>query len=275
MTASVYLDRIDVAEVDEIFGVVVRMVRRARVIGVTNTDYQLLLVALQTEGVPAVNSKLAGAPNLILTQRKAKLVDDRVVDIDLVYELGFNEGQSIDNPPFGLLLGECQATINQSTSNKDKDGNTVYTQHTFPDDDPDFGINSDRHTQKQGGEFPFFQPQFTLKYHGLKSVLYPALVAQTIMGTINLAAWAGGEAGTWMCTGCTWKPHNIGSIPNKFLFTFEFQFNADGWNPTIIFNDERTGKPPSDLIEAVGYKTVQKHTSLDFETVIGARVQGG
>lgn len=275
MTAKVHLDRIDVAEADELFGVIVHMVRRARVIGVDNDDYQLLLVALQTEGVPLQGSKLPGAPNLVCTQRKAKLVDDRVVDIDLVYEHAFNEGQSIDAPAFGFLLGECQATINQSTSNKDKDGNTVFTEFTFPDDDPDFGAGSDRHTQQQGGEFPFFQPQFTLKYRGIKSVLFPALITQAIMGKINLNAWAGGEAGTWMCTGSTWKPHNIGSIPNQFLFSFEFQYNSDGWNPTIIFKDERTGAPPPGLIEGTGYKTVEKHVALDFETIIGTRVQGG
>ncbi len=57
--------------------------------------------------------------------------------------------------------------------------------------------------------------------------------------------------------------------------TFEFQLNPDGWDPTVIFIDDRTGKPPPDLVPNVGYKTVTKMPACDFESVIGVDIQGG
>ena len=56
---------------------------------------------------------------------------------------------------------------------------------------------------------------------------------------------------------------------------YEFQYNPDTWDPTVRFIDSVTGKPPKDLVKDVGYKTVKKMPSCDFESVMQINIQGG
>lgn len=266
------IDRSDTLEAQEKFGAIVRLIRRVRVTGLEDTNYNVLFSALEAAGIPAAGTKLTEAPNLVLTERNPKLVDEGTVDVDLVYEHGLNEGQNIDSPPFAsLLVGEVQATINQTTSNTDGDGNQVTLTHTYPEDDPDFaGL-----TKTQVGEFQYFEPQITLKYQGLKRTDFPWLVSQAIVGAVNRTPWAGGEAYTWMCTSCSWKPFDR-KTPGRYQFSFEFQNNPDKWNPTVIFVDPRDNKPVVGAsVEDGSIKEVRKHREVDFEQIIGARVQGG
>ncbi len=272
MTEHVYIDRIDQLEATERYGVVVRLVRRARVIGLdASGDYQVLMEALTEAGIPASMTPLTGAPNLVLVERNPKLNDDRTVDVDLIYEHALNEAQDLNNPPFGIVIGECQASLNQVTSNLDENAETITVQHTYPADDADYP----NQLKKQGGEIQFFQPQLTLKYQGAKFTISPLLVARSIVGCVNSRQWGGGNVAEWICTAATWKFLDVNSSPNRYLFTFEFQFNPDGWSPTVVFIDDRTGKPPANLVEGVGYKKIDKHVQVDFEAIIGARVASG
>lgn len=272
-------DRTDVLELEESFGVVTRCVRRFRVLGLTQTDYTVLLNGLAAANVPVQGDKLPGANNLVVTKRTVKLVeeDPHVVDVECTYEHAFNEGQSIDSPPFGTFMGEAQVTLNQQTSNLDKDGNTIFVEHTYPSGPVAEGgdPNYPGQTKVQGGEFQYFQPQLSLKYQGIKFTSTPWLINRAIAAAINDSTWGGGDPGTWMCTGCAWKPCDFASSPSRYYMTFEFQFNPDGWDPTVVFIDDRTGKPPKNLVKDVGYKVVPKHNRVNFDTILGVTVTGG
>lgn len=271
MAIDAFIDRVDTLEAEEKDGVVTRVVRRARVTGLTSTDYLVLMSALTDAGLPVYNDPLPGAANLVLRSRTPKIVDGDTgtVDVDLVYEMPRGTGQSFSAPHFGLLLGEVQSTVNQVKSNTDSGGRTITVEHTYPDEDPDFPGE----TKVQGGEIEFFQPQSRLILKGVIATTNPWLVERYIVGKINDAAWAGRGSEEWMCTGCTWRL--LDSTVNRYEFSFEFQHNPDTWNPVVVFTDERTGKPPPDLIEGEGIKRITKHEAVNFDSVLGVRLQGG
>ena len=63
---------------------------------------------------------------------------------------------------------------------------------------------------------------------------------------------------------------------NRYFFTFEFQRNPDTWDPTAVFIDDRTQRPPANLkdnSEETGFKTIQYLPGVDFNEVIGTLLQ--
>lgn len=267
---TAYVDRTDTLQASERDGVVTKVVRRARVVGLTDDDYAVLFTALSVAGVPAAGSTLTGAPNLVLVERNVQVVDgDRsTVDVELVYEHVLNKGQNLNSPPLGYLLAEVRGSVNEQESNLDGSGFPVTVQHAYPSDDPDFPSK----TKVQGGSIKFFQAQATKVVQGIRATNYPWLLQQHLLGAINELPWSGGNSYEWLCTGASWRPYDGSS--SKYEFVFEFQHNPETWNPTVVYIDERTGKPPQGLLDNVGYKTVVKHRVVDFAAALGGRVQG-
>jgi hypothetical protein len=269
--ATAHVDRIDTLSAQERNGVIVRLVRRARVTGLTNNDYRALFSALEAAGIPAVGSSPTGAPNLQLVDRNPTIVEGEPssVDVDLVYEHAAGKNQALGTPHYGTITYQVRAAVNQVESNTDVDGNPVTVSHTYPPEDPDFAGQ----TKVQGGQFQFFQPQTCLTVRGIFTTRYPWLMERYLIGGINETDWAGRGPGEWMCTGFSWTP--LDGQSSKYEVEIEFQHNPGGWNPTVIFTDERTNRPPTGLVPGTGYKTVEKHRPVNFESVIGTRVQGG
>lgn len=266
---AAHIDHEETLRAVERDGVVVRVERKARVSGLEDTDYTILFSALEEAGIPAAGAALPGAPNLVLRDRNPTVVAKGFVDVDLVYEHAAGPGQNFDSPHFGLLVAEVRASVNQVKTNKDSSGNTITVQHTYPPEDFDYpGL-----TKVQGGEIEYFQPQAVMTLRGIKSTAFPWFLARALMGAVNETDWAGYGPEEWMCTGVSWTPYDGSN--SRYLFTLEFQHNPDTWSPTVVFIDERTGKPPTGLVAGTGYKTISKHRLVNFETVIGTRVQGG
>jgi hypothetical protein len=269
---AVHIDRIDTLSAEELNGSIVRLVRRARVSGLVNTDYQVLFTALSQGGIPAAGSTPTGATNLILKTRNATLVDGEpgVVDVDLIYETPTAPGvrQNIDFPYGGLLLGEARASISQVKTNKDEYGDPITLEHTYPDDEPDFPGE----TRRQGGEIEYFQASTVVTYRGIKTTRYPWMVESALVGKVNANGWGGRGAREWLCTACAWRPLDGGA--DRYEFSIEFQHNPDTWDPTAVFIDERTSKPPVNLLAGYGYKTIQRLTGVDFDAVLGTTIQG-
>lgn len=272
MTISVKIQHTSLLEARERHGTAVRVVMRYRVIGLTDASYLALFSALDESDIPNVGSKLPGAPHLTLAERNPKLVDSDqgTVDVDLVYEPFDDEGQNIDDPPYGVLTGSVRASVQQLTTNLDKDGNTITTTHTWPSDDPDWPGRTD----VQGGQVQAFIPQKTFAIQGIRKLQRPWIMANAIIGTINIGSFAGGNAHEWMCVGITWKIVDATPLANRYHMSFEFQHNPDTWNPSVVFIDPRSQLPPKDLVDGDGYKTVRVHKEASFETILGTRVQG-
>jgi len=288
MTAVAKIDSIENLSCQERYGVIVHVERLVHVIGLdTETDYSIMMTALNHLDIPVFNDKLEGgeAPTCVLTERTVTVIDKDKADVKLVYEHYSNDGQNFDAPPGGVIVGEVKANIQQIAMNKDAGGAMIFVEHTYPDgtdafkDDDGNTLPKDNsypgETKKQTGEVNVFIPQKTLSYQGVKLTQSPWQVAAAVVGKVNDSTWLGTEARQWMCTACTWKLCDDAPAKNRYFFTLEFQQNPDTWDPTVVFIDDRTSRPPAHLVEGKGYKTIQWHEETNFDSALGTILQGG
>lgn len=277
MAAVAKIDKIETLETIERHGVLERVVRLAHISGLSGVDWQVLREALAQEDIPQYGSRLVetgvGA-EMILADRHVKMTDVDKAEIELVYENGFRVDtmeDNIDDPFFGSLGGEVRCSVQQKRSNLDYDGNQVTVSHTYPETD----VNFPGETIEQGGEFDFYDPQRSFAIHGIKQTNTPWLIANYIVGSVNSVEFSGEPPRYWLCVACNWKPLALNGGYHRYMMRFEFQFDADTWDPTVTFTDGVTGKPPADLVPGTGYKVVEKLPGVDFEREIGAWIQGG
>lgn len=130
--------------------------------------------------------------------------------------------------------------------------------HQFPDDDR----NVPGQTIFQTGEITDMQPNDNFKLHGQVFIRNPRVIKKSILGAINSVPWMDGAAFEWICTEVTWEPLYV---EWQWKMSFEFQHNEDSWLPTAIFNDQRNGRPPANLLPSFGYKQIHKRPEIDFE----------
>ncbi len=267
MAVIAKVDRVDLLEAQERDGVVIRLVTRARVTGLTDTGVAALTSALATPGIPQAEATLSGYPQLVLRDRNPQVVEEdrTIVDIDLVYEHFDNEGQSFAAPFTSAVVGQIRASVQQSSTNIDIFNKLITVEHTYTDD------QRKGKKETQGGTVQFLQAQRTISFTGIKVSVRPWLIANQLIGHLNELPWQGQAVHEWICTGVNW---DILTVAGKHNMTFDFQHNPDTWNPTVIFIDDRDGKPPKDLVAGTGFKTIRKHPEVNFERIIGVRLQG-
>lgn len=259
----------------ERFGALQKLVKQMTVVDIDDASHNNLMTALDTAGVPKYGDRLAEYPEtgfeLSLTERSAKAISHDTVAVELIYENVLAlEGipVDLDNPLFGVVSSQVTCSIQQKSSNLDSRGDQVVLEHTYADDD----INFAGQTIKQGGEFQYFEAQRSFSINGIKTTEFPWLVANSIVGRVNYYSFNSEASRTWLCTACNWRPQGMLDGKLRYYFDFEFQFDPDTWDPTVVFIDSVTGKPPIDLENNKGIKTIQKLIGVNFEAIIGSRL---
>jgi hypothetical protein len=262
-----YIDRYDTLECVERDGIIVSMVRRARVINMIDVDYKVLWRALgearDADGNllpsyghnPGLDAGMESFKNLILVERTARLVanDTGMVDVDFRYESipeGGNQDLDVGDPD-GIVYGKMNASIQQAKTNfyresgdPNKEKKPIIVGHLYKPDDPDF---ANRYFE-QGGEVEVPKVMKTYRFSGTKATNAPRTVANGIIGCVNNSLWMDEEKFTWMVMMVEWiKQGTNDQGITIYRFTFEVQHNPDTWNPTAIFLDERTHRPPTGL----------------------------
>lgn len=256
------LDTIETLSLKERNGGIYFLQRRILVEYLTDTDYGSLFDAINATGVPNYGDSVTEASNLMVTNKEAKMLDSTLAEVIVTYEPKDQIQRFAETSKANL-----RASLNQLPTNKDKDGDTTFVEHEFPGDDPDplfAGL-----TKTQGGQWDKFSPQVALHFEGTQQVSDIVGLALSVMNKTNDATWMGGGAGTWMCTGVEADVNNSGLSPIDYLLKLEFQYNPDGWDPTIVYVDPRTGRPPVDLVPDTGFKVVAAYDRIDFDTTFG------
>jgi hypothetical protein len=144
-------------------------------------------------------------------------------------------------------------------------GDPIALEHTYPDapDEPD--PNYAGKTFEQGGVVQVLDTVTTLNAVGVLGIADPPSFIGSWSKNLNSTYWYGGEVGEWLVTNIDFKPVNVTDPFDPFYqFTFQFSWKFGGWNPDAVFTDARTGKPPSGLVEDVGYKTVESYPYRDY-----------
>lgn len=271
----VKIDRIDTLRATERNGVIRNLTRRARVINLTSTDYTVLWTSLAQAGIPASGSRLTGTgfEELILVERSPAIVDEATVDVDLGYEHVLDGNQDLIDPSGqrGIIYGKTRCSIQQTTTNFYRANGVgpqqqVIVAHRFPEDDPDYPDE----TVEQGGEITVFLAQRNLQFEGFIDTRAPWALANALIASINSGSWCNQGPHEWMCTEVQWQRWKEG----RYKFSFEFQHNSDTWNPTAVFVDQRTGKPPPNLVANVGYQTIPYHKLVNYNRAFNSYFEG-
>ena len=206
--------------------------------------------------VPQFGDRSPSLPNLILVRRQIEAIpghtDKCYLHLDWAQAGGPEDGKNF------IISGTT--TLSQIQSQKDILGNALVVQHTWTND-PDFGSRTD----VQGGEVSVFLPQSTVRAQGVWATDHPLLMARTWTGSVNGTFWLGNPPGSWLCSNCTWRPHDLAATPNRWWFEFEFVHNLEGWQPVVWFKDPRTGGPAAGLVPGVGIKSVTWYPQLNYE----------
>ena len=273
--AEVYIDHLTTLSMKENYGVVTNIVRKALVKGLSGIDYTVMIGALTAAGIPLENSFLDPPfAHLHLVDRDVEMLDVDTADVTLSYGVFNDKGQLLEaagetgGGGWGAngVAGKMSVSVEQKKANYYRvagvgEETLIVLEHTYPAEDPDFGGR----TIQQTGEVDVYIPQRTLTIEGCKYTSNPWVMANYLIGCINGNVWQGQAIHTWMCTEVTWE---FRAYP-AFFISFTFQHNPDTWNPTAVFIDSRTDRPPQGLVADVGYKYIRYHPEVDFDYVLG------
>lgn len=138
----------------------------------------------------------------------------------------------------------------------------IVVRHTYPDG---------RQSDPQGGEITVMQPHRNFTVQGYKATATPWIIEKGIINRVNERTWMDGGKWEWMCTEVTWEAIDANKL---YKMKFEFQHNPDTWQPTAVYIDSKTGKPPAGLIPGVGSRQIEYHDEIDFNNFFRATFEG-
>lgn len=254
------------------------------------------LDALEEEGFvfgSLLNEANTRWSHLVLVGMEPKLAmsdSQNCVDVTLSYQHvldGANQfATSADSDsitvPSGRIWGKYRTGIVEKTTNffypngdrSNPDAKTlIVVSYTVPTWDIRVGgIPHDPNhprTIYQGGEITIPFPNANYRFELVVSCIDPVKLANTIRNRINTLPWLGYDSYTWICSNVEIEMLArdggiIGPDRSLYKFAFEFQHNNDGWKPTVVFNDQQSGKPPAGVDE-------QKATIIDDNGVLRLR----
>lgn len=230
--AKVYLDRVTTLEFVEDRGVITRLVREARVTGLTNTDPRILNEALAELGL-APGSSLTGYPDLTLVGRRPSLVRGQKskVDVRLVYEREDTDARFIGD-----------ATVAQVRRAYDASGDAITVSYVFPDDYPaeEFrGLTID-----QPGVVTTTKALMTLDATIVVETNTPDSFKRDWINHVNSSPWGGGDARTWHCARVRSEEFDLSGPVDKYRMNFRFVHDPDGHENLAVFIDPNTNRPP-------------------------------
>ncbi len=97
----------------------------------------------------------------------------------------------------------------------------------------------------QGGEVSVPFPQGNFELQGILYTNNPWSIAWAFIARVNKKVWLQRPPITWICSEVKFEV--VDPSLGEYRFSFEFQYNVDTWNPTVVFNDQRTGRPPASV----------------------------
>lgn len=200
---------------------------------------------------------------LVLTGRDPKMVggDKWVYDVTLHYEhILDGPNQKAILPDNGIIFGKGKTSVVDKSTNfyypfgdTTKARELIAVAHTFDQYDQGIaGLKLDPNlprTVLQGGEIQLPFPQSNFGFQGIWDDLFnPVQTSFTVVATVNKLPWLGRPALTWMCSEMQWEC--IEPSKHRYRVNFEFQYNVDTWDKSVVFFDQRTGRPPHDVVKA-------------------------
>lgn len=202
--------------------------------------------AILTPGVPVYGEAHPHIPGIVAVTFSAESIDSELARIVIGYKTPDVFDDEPDESSAGVIRvgGSVQSTKTQF----DKDGNQIVLTHN--------GVS-------QGGEIEIMIPQMVLGLERRES-FSPAAKSRRFQGTVNNAPIWGYGARELLCIRLEGTSTDGGVT---YVVNYEFQYNPDKWDGSAIFIDSESGRPPVDVVEGEGVKTVRRYPEESFNQI--------
>ena len=200
----------------------------------TSADAALYEI-LSNPNVPVRGDPHPFVPGIKVLERDAEPVSDDPGRI--IVKLRYGVPQPGD-PVSGVTTVRTGSGATSEQVNVDLDGQPILTQLQVDTPLPD-GSGTTTRVDEQVHNVDVERPTTSVEFERVETA-NPTPQSVRYVGRVNAVTWYGGAAGTWLCTGIQGNSDDGGAT---YKVTYSFQYNPNGWNPTVRHRNPQTGLP--------------------------------
>lgn len=255
-TNEVTLDIIEDARWREVNGQVVEIVRLAIVnnianIPASNPADRMLQLARSVGGIPQPGASHPWRGDCFLREREVTAFGHGQARIMLVYRPD-NEQQDVNN----AYTTRGGSSSEQIETQLDKQGNQIIVTHQG---------------KQQGGEIHPFEARSEIQAWWYEQSMTPGDLTRAFTNKVNSGPFQLdllAPARTWRCTEVTFEPEDMSLSPPKYRYQASFVYNPAKHDPSVVYIDPETGKPPPALVVGQGIKTITWYDEVNFDLLL-------
>jgi hypothetical protein len=224
---------------------------------ITGAGVRAFSEALRSPGVPVMLEPYPGIDTLLVTRRLAHRVPDCTTKFKVEIRYGFPEvsGGPFDNPPTDQVVPqlEIDSSVVMKKTNIAFDTEadnwlpiriTDYRAVDYNEDGTPRGLKPEPEPE-QGGMVDAPVAVTVLRYSRRELPVDSrgrgiATKSMFFTGRTNSAILAGYPPKTWLCSRIGFVSDDGGA---SFNATYEFIYNPDTWDATVVYIDPKTGQP--------------------------------
>ncbi len=243
--------------------------RVAIVSGLSGTASVKIYNALIDPGIPQLYELHPTIAFIQCYRRRGRALDSGIVEVDCEYQLIPADDAAVAGGEVTLEVG---TTLQATTTERDHQGNQIFTTHTTNIGvsaagdrvvfDPKHNINDwtsiETRKEHQVGQVAYFKPMTVLRYSRLEAG-NPRVKSRSYVGTINKTPLFGDPKHYWLCSRLSGQRQ----VSGLYRVNYEFQRNIDGWDALIIHTQE-DGKFIQEPVSGDSLRVFQVYPDRDF-----------
>ena len=200
---------------------------------------------------------------LFCASRSVQLIDTDKAKVTCKFQPGTIDNVPPDEGAGSTLQIRVGTTVQEVETSLDVNGDTIRVSYDYIDIDEQG--NQTVRNESQTGTVKYQLPM-TVVTLSRKETRDPLDKSRIFVGRMNSGSVFGDPAHWWLITKLEGESSNGGK---SFNVTYEFQRKIGGWDPTVVFIDPDTGRPPEDILEQTlaggdAIRTVQVLGEADF-----------
>jgi len=219
----------------------------------TGTPTERMIEAFTYTGIPITGDQHPATElsHLYVANKRLENIDSQTFKILCDYApLDATQLPPSETRPAQISVG---GSVTSTQTNKDKDGTDIKLE-----------ANSTLKLEEQSGLVTKQIPMVTIGFARHEPDA-PDTKARDYVGKLNSASFLGIDSELVLCTRISGISNNGGE---SYQVQYEFQYNPDGWEATVVRIDPNTGVPHKDVDSSASMtKTVDLYETINFNNL--------